>query len=394
MSILRIQFDVSAPENREAPVAVEVFDQLMQRVWSGSLSLSERHELDVPAGHYTVRAYMPSGEIVVAQAEVQSGTIAPQDVVLFPESVSPRESLAWAYVLKGAARADPEVRVLGEIDGVIAPWVCLWERTLNGDWIPRPLSPGVLDQTIRQQDARALGALRLRLSDGQHWLQVGAANAPTKFIALPPSDVHETRVLLLQEERPDRDNDMLNVLVDSGDSEAEAMLGYLSIGAFDAARRAERLLQRKRDNPVGAAIGGYYLLRAGDTRRLDWTSNLANWFPWLPDGAVIHAWLLLRQHEPDQDVARERLLEAARRGIPIYTQGLRLLYDGLSVYYSRGMDTDSEVREALGRVGSYAAAADWEAQTTTFYAHHPTEPDPSPTFDAPDPNLPVVRLDG
>ena len=53
------------------------------------------------------------------------------------------------------------------------------------------------------------------------------------------------------------------------------------------ARSAEALLQGKVANPVGAALGGYALLRLNELDRLhDWPDNLAAWFAWLPDGAV------------------------------------------------------------------------------------------------------------
>ena len=76
-------------------------------------------------------------------------------------------------------------------------------------------------------------------------------------------------------------------------------------------------LQRKGKDPSGAAIGGYFLLRAEQLDRLhDWTGNLAERFPWLPDGCVIHAWHLLKQEESDPKRARKRLLEAEQRGLP------------------------------------------------------------------------------
>src|SRR5262249_10827871 len=51
---------------------------------------------------------------------------------------------------------------------------------------------------------------------------------------------------------------------------------------------AESLLQGKIADPIGAAIGGYALLRLNELERThDWTENLSSWFDWLPDGAVI-----------------------------------------------------------------------------------------------------------
>jgi hypothetical protein len=177
------------------------------------------------------------------------------------------------------------------------------------------------------------------------------------------------------------------VAVRENDPRTEALLGYLISGQYSSARivgpeivrDAEQLLFEKMRDPTGAAVAGYYLLKTGHFDSLhDWTRNLADWFPWLPDGAVIRAWHVWRQERSDYEEARERLLQAAGRGIPLYTQGLRLLLDGLNLLHhkatAQGLE-DSEIAAALEQVRPYARAADWRAPTTTFYARHPSEPD-------------------
>src|SRR5205823_5460912 len=58
--------------------------------------------------------------------------------------------------------------------------------------------------------------------------------------------------------------------------------------------QAEQMLRDKLMDPLGAAVGGYYLLRSESlTLMHDWPNNFANWIEWLPDGAIIHAWQLL-----------------------------------------------------------------------------------------------------
>jgi hypothetical protein len=51
--------------------------------------------------------------------------------------------------------------------------------------------------------------------------------------------------------------------------------------------------------------------------------NLANWFPWLPDGAIIAAELSFRRGERDD--AEKWVEEALRRGLPMFSDGLSLL---------------------------------------------------------------------
>jgi hypothetical protein len=124
---------------------------------------------------------------------------------------------------------------------------------------------------------------------------------------------------------------------------------------------------------VAAAIGGYCRLRAARFEELhNWTKNLDESFDWLPDGAVIHAWHRLQGESPDLRSARARLLEAERRGLPLFTSGLRLLFDGLSAF-NRQDTADRDTEQALLRLRPYAAAADRRAPTT-FTGKSPTEP--------------------
>ena len=120
----------------------------------------------------------------------------------------------------------------------------------------------------------------------------------------------------------------------TGNDVAESLLGYLRLGLTAHAEAlwpmAEDLLQHKFRDPIGAAVGGYFLLRLGRFGRLrEWAANLANNFGWLPDGAIIDAWLHLhmareRNDNGEYTLARNRLLDAASRGLPLYTEGLRL----------------------------------------------------------------------
>jgi hypothetical protein len=127
------------------------------------------------------------------------------------------------------------------------------------------------------------------------------------------------------------------------------------------------LLEMKKDDPFGAAIAGYYLLRMAKLDQLQWMKNLADWFIEVPDGAIVYAIGLLRSSwQPEQRLqAMSYLVEAARRGIPLYTAGLRLLFDHLRSF-AREFASDMAVKEALERIRSVAAHADWEALTTTI----------------------------
>jgi len=82
---------------------------------------------------------------------------------------------------------------------------------------------------------------------------------------------------------------------------------------------------------VAAALGGYALLRAGQLDRLHhWPRNLADWFPWLPDGAVIAGEEAAL--EGDHTLAIKYVCDAGGRGLPVFGAGLSLLASRLREY--------------------------------------------------------------
>jgi hypothetical protein len=105
--------------------------------------------------------------------------------------------------------------------------------------------------------------------------------------------------------------------------------GYLHTGRADRALvamgdDAAELLRGKIEDPIGAAIGGYALLKLNRLDRMhDWPENLARWFRWLPDGAVIAGAVAARRGE--RNMALRWFERASRRGIPIFSEGLSLL---------------------------------------------------------------------
>lgn len=162
----------------------------------------------------------------------------------------------------------------------------------------------------------------------------------------------------------------------SENSIAESLLNLMSNGSmiqaesfFDGAVAAEMLFQEKRRDAAAAAIGGYFLLKIRDYERMhNWANNLANWFGWMPDGCIIHAWQMINDgvNEPGDELrVRERLLEAQQRGIPLYTEGVRLLFDGLKQLHTLAKGRDREIAAALEMVDTYVGKIDWSQKNTT-----------------------------
>lgn len=153
---------------------------------------------------------------------------------------------------------------------------------------------------------------------------------------------------------------------------ADTLLGYLQRGLFEDARLlsesdellAETLLFAKRQDPVAAAAGAFALLYLGALDRLhDWTSNLAEWFEWLPDGQVALAEHMARlgKHE----VACELLRDLPKRGIPALSVAVSCAADRLRTYRAH-WPQDGRVRSAQRQLAHVAAHADVQAKVTTI----------------------------
>jgi hypothetical protein len=139
--------------------------------------------------------------------------------------------------------------------------------------------------------------------------------------------------------------------------------GILPWGSWPRPRSRTRLQKRK--DPASAVVSVYYQLRAGTVARPDWVKNLADWFVMIPDGAVQYGWCLLRQASPDYVTARTFFLTAAQRGVPMYSYGVRLLYDGLNLLAERDAG-DTEVAAAFRAVRRLAAVIDWRSAFTSL----------------------------
>ena len=119
------------------------------------------------------------------------------------------------------------------------------------------------------------------------------------------------------------------------DKRTTLMLDYLSSNSFeeaaDIAGNAEDMLYGKMFNPIGAVIGGYVLLRIGAIEQMhDWPQNLSNWFPKLADGAIIAGELEARKGNDKEAI--DLFLDAYKRGLPIFREGLSLLVARLRSY--------------------------------------------------------------
>lgn len=186
-------------------------------------------------------------------------------------------------------------------------------------------------------------------------LRIERAEAPTLQVTIP-GDVQRawTRADLVREQNALT----LSVRLTTSEPAADTILGYLQRSDLYSAEamtewidEAEELLLSKKRDPYAAAVGAYLLLRMRHFGNLhDWAKNLADWFAFMPDGCVIWAWQLIHQKSSDSGEIRKYFLQAAERGLPIYTEGLRLLLDGLRLLGSEGRGAREQVLERAGVV--------------------------------------------
>lgn len=197
-------------------------------------------------------------------------------------------------------------------------------------------------------------------SSGGGLVEVEALVGPDQPIGVPTSATAPWCVSIVA-----RDPQVASVLSysTSGDSRAATLLASSAIG----------LLLDKFVNPMAAAAGAYVLVDHWLEHRerggpwIGWVDNLAQSFPWLPDGEILRAQIALARN--DLATTRRSLVEADRRGIPLYTDGVRRLESALTRLSNQdrkdGRD-DPRLAAALQRARRLAWAVDARYPFTTL----------------------------
>jgi hypothetical protein len=373
----------------QVEVPIEVIDEDLETIVEETRALRAPQPVPVPKeGQYQVRVRLPSGERVSAMVTVPPETGGMPVAVLRSKDYSLHETLAWAYTAQGIKRVTnlptraslesiaPSEPVAFGAMYEIGGWneeQTFWELTRLPD-LQRPV------ETEGLEDRR----LALRWRGGlPHWVEseprtrrpvyqsyTHGKHAPyVALFAVPPTTGWADMLLVKTGENSGTG---LRPMVRGNNPQADALLSYLCQDAFESARLVgDRLadelgmLMGEGDDPTSAVVAGYYMLKASYIRHEDWLQKLAEGFTGLPDGAVIFGWALLRREEPDYGGARHFFLTAVRRGIPMYSTGLRLLYDGLNVLLDY-KEEDKEVHRMFQAVRRIAAATDWKANVTSF----------------------------
>ena len=285
-------------------------------------------EIEVPAGTYLVSATLPSGERSVGVAEVVSGEL--YELALGVAELGAEMSAAPAPMgleSLGPADAPPAA----EAAPAMAPgtWFTRFQvQTPEGHF--QPAEPQVYAASVTGDRAELTVSAS---GDGILFAQVARPGEVPLNVALPIYGPTISQSCLLTIEGGGSALDANVSLPDN--PQIDAVARYLQGGHVQEAASvggdAEHLLEQKMADPFGAALGGYALLRAGQLDRLHhWPRNLADWFPWLPDGAVIAGEEAAL--EGDHTLAIKYVCDAGGRGLPVFGAGLSLLASRLREY--------------------------------------------------------------
>jgi hypothetical protein len=380
----RLTVEMPSAETLGSPVApvVAIHDERLRLVASARVGESVK----LRPGRYLVSGRLPDGERVTESVELGAGD---ERVAILQRWV--------AGTARGAGR--PPHRRLP-----------LWERLTAEEVLHRPVGGHVRVRAV-QVYARAVdGDGRLWTTDaisalerhahtvvvsapgqargsspGARFLQVAVHGRVPALVALPVAVDRTARRCVVDIRRDARGGLHAAARMPSG--KGQLIAAYLTRGAVaeaaEIADTAQSLLFHKLSDPLAAAVGGYALLRLGRFERLhDWPTNLARWFPQLPDGAVIAAMQAIA--EGDEPSAVEQLATAVRRGTPIFSIGLSLLVSALRT--RRDALAEQDLADEVARLLALAPHVDYGQLTTSFHAadvrdptgsQHPLEAFPS-----------------
>ncbi len=365
-------------DSERIPKLIEIFDKSLKAVWSQWYESNKFSIDDLQPGTYTLRLSLSSGVQKDETFDLKEREI--KEIEINIAYNSPHESHEWAYLNKNFSIQSFRDTNMKAIDYYREPGKQVngkvWKYS-NGRW-QQELLPQFMNQSIHGDG----NVFTYHTDQLLSVLEISGEDMPNLYVSLPPGN--QLNCLVRLAEVTDENIHPIDVTVSTNHLKAETLLTLLTNGdirkakSLSNAAEAEELLYQKMRNPVTAAIGGYFLLKIGELDRLhDWANNLANWFTWLPDGAIIHATQLLNKKEKrkkDIDLIRKRLLQAAGEGIPVYSEGLRLLEKGLTQLWYHSEQKDNEIKKAHDRIGDYLEVTDFSHETTTFTGFSPSEP--------------------
>lgn len=243
--------------------------------------------------------------------------------------------------------------------------------------VSRAWSPPAADSGLRSIRIQQEGPLSLwRLEGGsaefecRFWAFSDVADVvEIASIPLPWSDELSSATVELLVDSADGDIGIRSSMV-VRDAVLGGMLAYLGRGRLANVRPLieslmdgnliENTIRGKTRNPLAACAAAYVglaIYEPWERERWDsWLPNIMNWFPQIPDGAIIHARRMIQRPRSaaETGLALAALKEAYNRGIPFFTAGVLGLRDSLLMF----SDRDGEAKQMLENVSKVATRID------------------------------------
>jgi hypothetical protein len=322
--------------------------------------------VELAPGAYTVAVDQPWGGTARTRINVPSGSDAMEILINVPDQ--PPRSTA------GSPRL---VRQLGAAGGAASSWFL---RFLT--WTPEGLqhrsevTPPAVE--VDDLDADTVAIIMHAHGENPQYAQLLTGDGRSLVVALPIStSAGQAEACWLHVRVSET---ALGAVVRFNDQSLDVYTGYLTGGRPDhvvtLAPSAEDLLYSKVQNPIAATIGGYALLKLNDLDRMhNWADNLAAWFEWLPDGAVIAGEVAARRGMDAH--AAELFQTAIHRGLPLFTEGLSLLATRLPRLLVDD-DLDRSVRDQLQGLAQLVLTASPMAEFGALATTLRTDVDPGP----------------
>ena len=415
MTLLRFDVPLKSPELQGLDVPIEVRDSRMKLIHETTASKS----VTVEAGtRYVITARLPAGNVItdvvkaegaelevkllLEEEETTAGAPEPESSLYFAsmraQSAAPppplgkprrrRRRLPPNAVRRDLPMADMPFGQLAMSETELVPAPGLPEATMrffSGNALAGKAQLVALNPE-KKSTSPVVSELAAPPADELRFLQCAHAHLPPVNIALPVSAQNGCSIVVR------RETSRYWVEVSPVHQHAKLLLGYAQNQlAQSEAGLATQLVYGKFDDPIGAAVGAYALLRVSKLRSEigGWLEHLMKAFPWLPDGAAVRGEHLARWGMHDQ--ALDAFVEVPKRGLPIFSDGIRFTYDRLRFYCTiddLGPDNAGRAREALERIKPFVKFIDFTKPVTTFLGKDPNHPGPSdPLKNAPGMNV-------
>jgi len=323
-----------------------------------------------------VVATLPTGKQVSAPVTLSEGR---GELVLLEGQV-PDKSLEWLKPFRSLDHIANALHTESKDHPLRDVWMTLWCFS-QGSWkaVQPKFSNLVKDDDVQQISVSVPNELRL--------LQIGGSKLAWRLLVLPPGG--EVRVALTRREVPT--DEAVDITVARSRPTHELLMSYLSRGSFDLAEKlgnewkiADEALYHKNEDPVSAAAGAYVLYRLNRLEgREHWVENLASRFPYMADGSILQAAMLLKQRNPNKALARSLIDRSLERGFPVFRIGLSILVETMAALHRGAKGELGEVperaetkrfRESFLGAQAYLGAQVQSGVYFSFYGRSPVQP--------------------